>query len=152
MSSDDANERKRKSTKTSQIVSSNDSQNPKKDSKKARRVSTNALALTESDLLKDTDGTNCRGCFLQLADNDRKVLVMLHQAYKEAESTNKLRAVGTFKNLLHFPLEDPGFPAGRGHIFSSFNKGDSYDVRELEKFISGKIQQELLRMGCKFCC
>jgi hypothetical protein len=101
---------------------SNDSQNPKEDSEKARKMSTKALASTSASLqedtsggsqtrldhgsahaiqeplrfekpndfynhlLKDTDGTTCRGFFLELAEDDRKVLVMLHQAYKKLKS------------------------------------------------------------------
>jgi hypothetical protein len=100
-------------------------------------------------LLKDTDG-NKRGSFLKLADNDRKVLVMLHEAYKQAEKTKKLRTVGRFKNLLHLPLEDPGFPVGRGNTFSIVNRGDDYDVPQLETFISGKIKKELEVLECKY--
>jgi hypothetical protein len=165
---------KRKSTKIPVTASSaDDDPNPKEESNKARRVSkVDTLVVVDSvtaantasaaakrvesmnedfysHLLKDTDGTTCRGSFLELAD--RKVLVMLHQAYKEVEKTKLIR-VGRFENLLYFPLEIPGFPVGCGRTFSSFDKGDDYDVPQLEKDISGKIKGELERMGCKFFC
>jgi hypothetical protein len=103
------------------------------------------LNIRYSELLKDTDGTTRRGSFLELIDDDRKVLEMLHHAYKKVEK-NKLKTVGRFGNLRHFNLETAGFPVGLGDTFSSFKK------EQLKKKFSEKIRQELLHMGCKFYC
>jgi hypothetical protein len=101
-------------------------------------------------LLEDTDGITRRGSFLELIGDDLEVLVMLNLAYEDLEKTRKLRQVGGFRNLLHFPLSDTeGFPVSRGDAaFSSFKKSGK-DVPQLEKLISSKIRHALLDMGCK---
>jgi hypothetical protein len=50
MPSNNAKDRKRKPTKISEAVSSNDGGNPNEESKKARRVSTNASASNAASL------------------------------------------------------------------------------------------------------
>jgi hypothetical protein len=54
MSSNDANDRKRKQTIIPEIVTSNDGRNPKEGRKKARRVSKNVTELTTASLPLDT--------------------------------------------------------------------------------------------------
>jgi hypothetical protein len=54
MSSNNANDRKRKPTMIPETVSSNDERNPKEGSKKARRASTNAPVSTAASLQVDT--------------------------------------------------------------------------------------------------
>jgi hypothetical protein len=93
-------------------------------------------------LLKDTGGITRRGSFLELIGDDLEVLVMLNLAFKKFEKARKLGKVGGFRNLLYFPLEPPGFPF----------KKKGHDVPQLEKLISGRIQQKLLDMGCEFYC
>jgi hypothetical protein len=156
MSSDDVNEPKSKPT----TVSNNDSTN----------VSASTAATLQDDstsggsqprldyggseaisrLLNDTNGTTCRGSFLTLADTDRKVLVMLYQAYEEVEKKKKLSVVSRSGNLFHLALEDPGFPVNRGDPFLALHT--SWNVSQLEKDISGNIKRELKRMGCKLYC
>jgi hypothetical protein len=75
MSSNDANDRKRKPTKTPDSVSSNDGQIPNEESNKARRVSTSASASNTASLQVDTSAATEKANTANTASTEHEELV-----------------------------------------------------------------------------
>lgn len=92
----------------------------------------------KSDILIDSDD-QVRGVRILLQGSDeQRVLKLLYDIYEHFEKN--MGQVQTYsKHLLHYNCSNPGFPVVKGTI--------PVYVQEMEKYLSSRIRQELVRIG-----
>ena len=93
----------------------------------------------KSNILMDSDENLDRGVWIMLQSSDEcKLLHLLHQIYAHFEP--KMGKVQSYsKHLLHYNFSDPGLPVIQGAM--------PVYVQEMEKLLSTKIRQALIRIG-----
>jgi hypothetical protein len=96
-------------------------------------------------LLKDVDGETQRGALVELEENERNVLELLHRVWIHNNNKSKFGLVARYlKNLQHVKLEFSGFPK---RSFQAMTKVSAEEIETMEIMLTSKIREKLCQMG-----